>query len=605
MTQMRGTFPPSFLDEVRERTSLVSIISPYSKLVKKGREYSGLCPFHQEKSPSFTVNDDKGVYYCFGCGASGNVFDFLKDKMSMNFPEAVTYLAERAGIPLPQMEQVSPEEHDARKNLWDALEAATQYFESCLQDPTLGKSAREYLERRQIQPTTQSHFRVGYAPPAKDFMAWTKRQQLDLNVLEKVGLVRTYEDGNKGPWFHHRIIFPILNPQGKVIAFGGRVLGDQKPKYLNSPETALFNKRRVLYGLPYAQNRGGKKAENVFVVEGYMDAISLADKGIQGAVAPLGTALSEEQMQILWRSWDSPVLCFDGDLAGRKAAFRSVERMLPQITTSKTLRVALLPEGQDPDDFIKVHGIEKWKSFIKQALSIDAFLPEEVIQASAPKGLKNASSEVQASIKKHLSQLSKMVKDVDLSRAFEKKFLGVFYEKLRYKAQKSMKNQLHMTHTEHQAKRRCEWLIVSAFFHFPWLLEEKLSQFENYEFQDQGLAELVPFFFQYLEEENSLEKENLITYLKNYGQGIWVEKFQDPKLLAHGRFLFDATSPEILREGWQKLWDQLVTLPEAENDLKSAEEQMAKDMTPEAWERVQNLKAYLDEVRTRVQDIQL
>ena len=347
------TFPPSFLDEIRARVSLEGVIGKRVRLLRRGRELIGLCPFHKEKTPSFTVNEEKGFFHCFGCGAHGDVIGFLMRDEGLPFPEAVERLAGDAGLALPARDPRAEAREKERHSLYGVVEAAAAWFENELKGPR-GAAARRYLDVRGVDEEARAHFRIGFAPDSRTAL----RTKLEGDgvpeaMMLSAGLVIAPEDGG-APYdrFRGRIIFPISDRRGRVIAFGGRAQGERQPKYLNSPETPLFAKGSLLYGQHLAAP-AARKANRVIAVEGYMDVIALHQAGIAEAVAPLGTALTEQQLEALWRLAEDPVLCFDGDEAGARAAARVVERALPLINAGRSLRFALLPAGQDPDSMVR------------------------------------------------------------------------------------------------------------------------------------------------------------------------------------------------------------------------------------------------------------
>jgi DNA primase len=352
-------FPPSFLDEIRSRVSISSVIGKRvawdrRKSVPARGDYWACCPFHNEKTPSFHADDRKGRYYCFGCRQSGDIFTFVIEKEGLSFPEAVERLAQEAGLPVPKPTPGDEERENRRSSLYEVMEMAAAFFEAELQSAR----ARGYLSDRGITPTLQQDFRLGYAPDDRQALrGHLADKQVTLEQMIEAGLVVSGEDIPVAyDRFRNRVMFPIRDPRGRVIAFGGRALSDDvQPKYLNSPETPLFHKGRVLYNFDRAR-ADAQSAQTIILVEGYMDVIAMARAGIAHCVAPLGTALTEEQLAILWRSAPEPILCFDGDSAGLKALARAIDLALPMIKPGHSLRFALLPEGQDPDDLLKSEG---------------------------------------------------------------------------------------------------------------------------------------------------------------------------------------------------------------------------------------------------------
>ncbi|MCP5368360.1 MAG: DNA primase [Hyphomicrobiales bacterium] len=368
-------FSPRFLDELRARVGLADLIGKRVKLTRKGHEHSGLCPFHKEKTPSFTVNEDKGFYHCFGCGAHGSAFDFVMETEGLSFPEAVERLAALAGMEVPQDSPEERQQAARRRTVQEVVEAAARWFERNLRLPE-GRGAMDYLRGRGLDDATIARFRLGYAPDSRgQLKAALGRDGISEDLLVEAGLVIRPEDGGREPYdrFRGRVMFPITDRRGQAIAFGGRILGDGEPKYLNSPETALFHKGTVLYGLAQALP-AVRETGTVIAAEGYMDVIALSRAGFQGAVAPLGTALTEDQIRLLWKLSPEPVLCFDGDTAGQRAAGRAAERALPLLQPGQTLLFAVLPAGEDPDSLIARSGPEAFQRVLDAAMPLSEVL---------------------------------------------------------------------------------------------------------------------------------------------------------------------------------------------------------------------------------------
>ena len=352
-------FPPSFLDEIKARLPVSEVVRRRVKLQKSGREWKGLSPFNQEKSPSFFVNDQKMAWFDFSSGRNGNVFDFVMETEGLSFPEAVERLASEAGLSLPTVTPEMQERERKRTSLQDVLELAAAFFESQLQVQA-GARARGYLADRGLGPAIQKQFRLGYSPNEKfalrDYLAG-KGATLE-QMIESGLLIHGEEIAVPYDRFRDRVMFPICDRGGKVIAFGGRALDKEaQAKYLNSPETSLFHKGAVVYNHHNARKAAHDMGQ-VIAVEGYVDVISMSVAGFPNVVAPLGTALTPDQCELLWRMSEEPVLCFDGDRAGRKAAYRAIDTALPLIGPGKSLRFAFLPDGQDPDDLARSGGHE-------------------------------------------------------------------------------------------------------------------------------------------------------------------------------------------------------------------------------------------------------
>ena len=360
--------PPEFIEDLRQRIPLSDIIGKRVKLVRKGRRHSGLCPFHSEKTPSFSVVDDQGFYHCFGCGAHGDAISFLRETDGLDFMEAVERLAGMAGLAVPRSAPEDPDKQRQRKAALDILEETTRFFQAALTRDD-GAQAARYLQGRGLGEAALSTYRLGYAPRSGLRTALSARGFSDDDMLAAGVVRRSDRDGALYDYFRDRVIFPIEDRQGRVIAFGARALGDAQPKYLNSGEGPTFSKKQVLYG--WVQAREGMRRKLPLVVaEGYMDVIAIQQSGVATAVAPLGTALTEEQIGHLWKLNDDPILCFDGDAAGQRAQMRALERLLPLLEPGRSARLAMLPEGKDPDDVLRSDGSDGLLKVLARARSL-------------------------------------------------------------------------------------------------------------------------------------------------------------------------------------------------------------------------------------------
>src|SRR5438067_13147585 len=378
-------FPPGFLDELRSRVSLGELVGRRVRLTRRGREQGGLCPFHNEKTPSFYVVEDKGFFHCFGCGAHGDAIGFLMRADNLDFIEAVERLAGEAGIAVPQQTPQDRERAQRQKTLLEALAAAADFYEAQLGAPS-GARAREYLTARGLDEETIRRFRLGWASDDRQALRRALSGDFPEALLHEAGLLRVPEDGGATyDYFRGRVIFPIGDRAGRVIAFVGRTLGDDQPNYLNSPDTPLFEKGRVLYAWAAARAnlaRGeGSEPPPVIVVEGYMDVIALHHAGFGTAVAPLGTALTETHLHELWRLSPEPVLCFDGDTAGQRAMLRALHRALPLLQPGRSLRFAALPSGEDPDSLIRSGGRPAFAEILAAARPLSEMLWQSELAA--------------------------------------------------------------------------------------------------------------------------------------------------------------------------------------------------------------------------------
>ena len=400
-------FPPEFLDEVRARVGLSDVIAKRVKLIRKGREHSGLCPFHNEKSPSFTVNDEKGFYHCFGCGAHGSVFDFVMETEGLSFPETVERLATDIGLQVPKSSPEDRARTERAKSLADVCESAASFFETMLRSSE-GKEALDYFRRRGLLDETISHFRLGFSPDGSGLLrSHLAKDGVTDAMMVEAGLTIQPDDPSRSPYgrFRGRVMFPIADRRGRIVAFGGRALTDKGPKYLNSPETPLFHKGHMLYGLHQASGPA-RNAGTIIVTEGYMDVIALAEGGFPHAVAPLGTALTEDQLRALWRVVDEPILCFDGDAAGQRAAGRAAERALTIIQAGKGLRFAEVPAGDDPDTLIRGRGKQAFADVLARALPLS-----DVIWRMETGGRLPRDPETRAAIQRRIDDHVRTIED--------------------------------------------------------------------------------------------------------------------------------------------------------------------------------------------------
>lgn len=359
-----GRIPQSFIDEVLLRTDIVDLVDARVKLKRAGKNYSACCPFHQEKSPSFTVNREKQFYYCFGCGATGNAISFLMEHDRLDFIDSLKQLAGAAGLSLPETREAGGAPRESHQPLFDALDAAAAHFEQQLRVAPARDRAVRYLQGRGVTGAVAKHFRLGYAPPGWDNLLQGLGAQPGLReqLLTAGLLIRNEQRQSVYDAMRDRVIFPIRDFRGRVIAFGGRVLNDDKPKYLNSPESPVFHKGQELYGLYEARQSG--KLSRLLVVEGYMDVVALAQFGIPEAVATLGTATSTAHIERLFRVVSDVVFCFDGDAAGRRAAWRALENALPALHDGSSVRFLFLPDGEDPDSLVRREGPELFRARI-------------------------------------------------------------------------------------------------------------------------------------------------------------------------------------------------------------------------------------------------
>lgn len=372
---MAGRIPQNFIDELLDRLDIIEVIDRRVPLKRSGRNYTACCPFHDEKTPSFSVNQEKQFYYCFGCGAGGNAIGFLMDYERMDFPRAVESLADHAGLEVPREATAFQEPPRQKKNIYNLLEKSAHYYCEQLRKHPQAARAVDYLKQRGLSGEIAKAFDIGYAPPGWDnLLKHLGQSEEDKQLLIDGGMLISNKEENKlYDRFRDRIIFPIRDNRGRIIAFGGRVMGDDKPKYLNSPETPVFHKSKELYGL-YQARKSNRSLQRLLIVEGYMDVVALAQHQITWAAATLGTATSTEHLKRVFRHCPEVVFCFDGDDAGRKAATRALESALPIMEDGRQAKFLFLPQGEDPDSLVRKIGSHEFTRLIDQATPLEKYL---------------------------------------------------------------------------------------------------------------------------------------------------------------------------------------------------------------------------------------
>lgn len=491
-----------FCDELRARLSIVDVVGSKIKLLRKGREYQACCPFHNEKTPSFTVNEAKGFYHCFGCGAHGDIIKFEMEANNLPFMDAVKKLADKAGLPMPVLSKEQHDEHEKKKSLYDIMELACKFYEKCLRLPD-GARGMEYFHRRGLDDEVIRRFRLGYAPNNNGLRAHLAAQNVSDADMNELGLLTIPEDTSRRPhdFFRDRVMIPIFDKQGRVIAFGGRIMGDGQPKYLNSPETPIFNKRRILYNMNNARDKGFA-ARNLIICEGYMDVIALDRYGFGYAVAPLGTALTEEQIQEAWKITPEPTLCFDGDGAGIKAAIRSVDRALPILKAGYSLKYVFLPDRQDPDEFLQAHGHDAFADYLKNTTPLVNLLWKKNID-----GQPLSTPEQKALVEKNIrGEVAKIV-DETVRNYYQQEMRNFIYNELGQGAWlKKRQAQKAQTATPKKPKQEARprpaldelvlKFIISAMLYAPELIAEYEEQISMFDIRNSRLRAMLDIIFE-------------------------------------------------------------------------------------------------------------
>ena len=492
------------LNEIKDKISVSQVVEKTVQLKKRGKEFVGLSPFTKERTPSFTVNDEKQFYHCFSTNKHGDIFTFLVEVGGLSFPEAVEKLADEAGVQLRTFSPAEEEKINKSKKIYEALEMSKSFFSSQIFDDN-NSLALKYIRDRGLDNEIINSYEIGYAPQGNKLEKFLLSKGVSHEIMTLAGM--TIKDENKKDNFYdrfrNRIIFPIRDIRNRVVGFGGRVINsNDQPKYLNSPETPVFHKGSLLYN--FSKIRPNlKNNDNLIVVEGYMDVVSLASKGFQNAVAPLGTAITETQLNILWKEVDSPIICFDGDKAGKQASFRATEIALKLLKPNKTLRFINLPDNLDPDDYIKNFGLESFNKFVDNASPLQSIIWDLCLQESnmdTPEGKAGFESMLRAklnliadkSIKKHYGLLFKDMLDQFFYIKKTERKISKFDNSEKYpgKYKNSLKIKNSILGSGGQLPSDLEALVISGVLIFPELVKKHYEILESFNIENLRLVDI-------------------------------------------------------------------------------------------------------------------
>jgi len=582
-------FQPGFLDELRSRISLSGLIGRTVKLVRRGREYAGLCPFHHEKTPSFYVVEDKSFFHCFGCGAHGDAIGFVMRNDNLDFIEAIEKLAGEAGLAVPRATPQERERAQQQKTLLEALEAAAAFYEARLASPA-GARARNYLRERGLDTETIRHFRLGWAPDERQALRRSLSGDFSESLLIEAGLLRRPSSAAADEpidYFRSRVMFPIGNRTGRVIAFGGRMIGDGQPKYLNSPESTLFEKGSVLYG--WAAARAGLSRESpsagpgVIVTEGYMDVIALHRAGFPTAVAPLGTALTDFQLHDLWRLGSEPVLCFDGDAAGQRAAARALYRALPFLGTGRSLRFASLPAGEDPDSLIRAEGRTAFEAILDAARPLSDML-WEIELAAKPRN----TPERLADVWRRLVSRVELIPD----RKVQAEYRNLFYKRFdpRPTASRPRDRIRQGSSAVHDGppppprppQRLQREILFRILLHFPGLIVEVAEEFASLDLPEADFDKLRHEILGLEASRPGLDAGTLQQHLVQSGFAATVDALLTPSV--DTGFVVRCPDPASARKEWTHV---IRMLGRRERSVMAAGSDLESEVSAEMWERFQ------------------
>jgi DNA primase len=625
-------FGDGLLEEIRRRTDLVQLVGRRVKLIRKGTKvFWGNCPFHKEKTPSFKVENERGAYHCFGCGAGGDCFKWLQETEGLSFPEAVQKLAEEAGVPLPAWSPEDEAREVKKKSLYEILDLAAQFFEQQLRAPT-GAVVRNYAKSRGLDNEICRRFRIGYAPDSnsalKDHLA---AKGIALADMIEAGLVRAGEDGKPSrDFFFDRLIFPIEDVRGRIVGFGGRALAaDAKPKYLNTGETTLFSKGRLLYNFRAARETASKGAD-LIVAEGYMDVIAFAQFGFTAAVAPLGTALTEDQLALLWRVSPEPILCFDGDEAGTRAARRAAKLALPLLEPGFSLKFVFLPSGEDPDTFLRSEGAAPMRQLLAQALPL-----AEVLWLAETEGRDHSTPERRAGLEAELERIVGTIRNGKIAdyyrRDFRERVFKAFKQRRApapgprqsgfkppsrsYRSQSpasaaaelavssAVKRSLHAVNAHGAARRIKERELVGLLLAAPVLIERHAELIADLNLADPKLDSLKRELLHLAASGASLERTVVESHLVRQGMGVLFGQLLNQTVVqgvVHGvaEGAFAGSNDAVHEAAWRRAMAQLHDPDQlAHGDLKARRDESFKRYLDggahEDWDELQRVNGLI------------
>lgn len=596
-------FETSFIDTVKNRLNISDVVGGRVQLRRNGTSLKGLCPFHKEKTPSFHVRDDKGYYHCFGCGAHGNIFDFLMKLDNLNFPQALEKAASMASIPLPRPDPVAQKLHTQKQArtqpLKNVLRSVSTLYTQMLKK---NKNLLDYIENRHLLSTTVEAFSLGYAASSLDGL---------MNVIDDCGLQEKHliEAGLLGrdtetkrlyPRFRDRLMFPIHDLKGSVVGFGGRILkNDKQPKYLNSPDSEIFHKGQILYGLwhvkqgwPHARNQEifsqSHTTNNLIIVEGYMDVLALQQQGFN-AVAPLGTALTEEQILLAWQQNSNPILCFDGDTAGHNAAMRSIERALPLLKPGYSLRFAVLPEGEDPDSLMADGKKHKFEKLIAAPIPLVDMWWKKITQSNT-----YHTPEEKAHLKQYIYRQLSAIKNEPVREAYSQDFKQRLYKL--FMSHTTVKRKSKNNHSEPTRNYYLQsvptdiqtHILLAGLINHPQLTESLEHEAMNIPIQS-SLKKFHQVLLDKIFQDSSIESESLSSYMKEKGFDKVLEKLSNSEVYDVAPFVHPKTPLDDAAKGWLELWKIYAEAKGLDEEIEQLAQELLKDPTPTAYERMRAL----------------
>lgn len=570
--------PRRFLDDLKNRITLSEVIGRRIKVTRAGHEYKACCPFHHEKTPSFTINNDKQFYHCFGCGEHGSVIDFVIKHDNIGFMDAIKMLAAEAGMEVPAQSPQQAAQEKKKKDLYELLDDTTTYFEENLYQGR-NQDALGYLLDRGLSRETIKQFRIGFAPDdPQSLRKFLLSKDYTDKDMKEAGVVRpSKRGGDPYAFFRDRIMFPVPDRRGRIVAFGGRILPDhlrppqrgdfKPPKYINSSETPLFHKGRMLYGEPTAR-RAAADGQPLILVEGYLDVIACVQAGVRGALAPMGTAVTEEQILSMWQmipeATKIPVLCFDGDNAGRKAAGRVVDRVLALLQPGKSVSFAFMPDGEDPDSLIKANGVTGFKKIIERATPLFDF-----IWHSHTQGRNIKTPDMKASIKRQLENEIARIPDGDVQSFYKSELRGriskEFYPKRNFgqfrggNANRPTAMPMRPQSPKTQRQQLVPKVLLAGIINHPEVFDGVEELISGYAILDPRLERLRQYLISYLCSNTNPDRKNLIDHLENAGFFQEMGDICNESVYVHASFCSPSANKEDIQSKWLEYWNDCVS----------------------------------------------
>lgn len=570
--------PRRFLDDLKNRITLSEVIGRRIKVTRAGHEYKACCPFHHEKTPSFTINNDKQFYHCFGCGEHGSVIDFVIKHDNIGFMDAIKMLAAEAGMEVPAQSPQQAAQEKKKKDLYELLDDTTTYFEENLYQGR-NQDALGYLLDRGLSRETIKQFRIGFAPDdPQSLRKFLMSKDYTDKDMKEAGVVRpSKRGGDPYAFFRDRIMFPVPDRRGRIVAFGGRILPDhlrppqrgdfKPPKYINSSETPLFHKGRMLYGEPTAR-RAAADGQPLILVEGYLDVIACVQAGVRGALAPMGTAVTEEQILSMWQmipeATKIAVLCFDGDNAGRKAAGRVVDRVLALLQPGKSVSFAFMPDGEDPDSLIKANGVTGFKKIIERATPLFDF-----IWHSHTQGRNIKTPDMKASIKRQLENEIARIPDGDVQSFYKSELRGriskEFYPKRNFgqfrggNANRPMAMPMRPQSPKTQRQQLVPKVLLAGIINHPEVFDGVEEFISGYAILDPRLERLRQYLISYLCSNTNPDRKSLIDHLENAGFFQEMGDICNESVYVHASFCSPSANKENIQSKWLEYWNDCVS----------------------------------------------